>query len=167
MQRNYEFAETALISAIAVGVPGKRTFFLAIGEKEKWIRLWLEKEHLEVLALAIDQLLHTLAQQNIHLHPEAEIQPLSSEVPSGLPAVELEIEQIALGYEQESPTLRFLVHGVGPLEQDPSEVHCRITMTQLLKLGDQAKSICAAGRPRCPICGGPIDPSGHICPKTN
>ena len=167
MQRNYEFDETALISAITVGVPGKRTFFLAIGEKEKWLRLWLEKEQLEVFALAIDQFFNTLSQQNIHPNPEAEEQPLSNDVPSGLPTIELEIEQIVLGYEQEIPTLRFLVHGMGPLEQNSSEVYCRITMTRLKELGDQAKSICAAGRPRCPICGGPIDPSGHVCPKTN
>ncbi|MGH9011673.1 MAG: DUF3090 family protein [Acidimicrobiia bacterium] len=23
------------------------------------------------------------------------------------------------------------------------------------------------GRPPCPLCGGPLDPSGHICPRLN
>ena len=24
-----------------------------------------------------------------------------------------------------------------------------------------------AGRPACPLCGGPLDPKGHDCPRTN
>jgi uncharacterized repeat protein (TIGR03847 family) len=24
-----------------------------------------------------------------------------------------------------------------------------------------------AGRPLCPLCGGPLDPQGHDCPRTN
>ncbi|MGD0054460.1 MAG: DUF3090 family protein, partial [Acidimicrobiales bacterium] len=24
-----------------------------------------------------------------------------------------------------------------------------------------------AGRPLCPLCGGPLDPRGHDCPRTN
>ncbi|MGH9041277.1 MAG: DUF3090 family protein, partial [Acidimicrobiia bacterium] len=24
-----------------------------------------------------------------------------------------------------------------------------------------------AGRPPCPLCGGPLDPEGHVCPKLN
>ncbi len=24
-----------------------------------------------------------------------------------------------------------------------------------------------AGRPLCPLCGGPLDPKGHDCPRTN
>jgi len=28
-------------------------------------------------------------------------------------------------------------------------------------------SIVAAGRPPCPFCGGPLDPTGHICPRAN
>ena len=25
----------------------------------------------------------------------------------------------------------------------------------------------AAGRPPCPFCGDPLDPSGHVCPRAN
>jgi hypothetical protein len=24
-----------------------------------------------------------------------------------------------------------------------------------------------AGRPACPLCGNPMDPEGHSCPRTN
>jgi uncharacterized repeat protein (TIGR03847 family) len=167
MEERYEFDEVTLLSAFAVGVPGKRTFFLVMGEKKDWVRVWLEKEQLEVLALGIDQLLFTLSQEHIRLPQEAEGPPLSDDIPSGLPSAELEIVQIALGYEQEKATIELLVHGLGPLEQHQSEVYCHVTLAQLKKLGSQATSVCAAGRPRCALCGGPIDQTGHICPKNN
>jgi len=167
MEERHEFGDVMLLSAFAVGVPGKRTFFLVMGEKEKWLRLWLEKEQLEALTLAIDQLFFTLSQEHIHLLQEAEGPSLSDDIPSGLPSVELEIDQITLGYEQESATINLLVHVLGPRGQHPSEVYCQASLTQLRKFCSQAKGVCAAGRSRCLLCGGPIDPTGHNCPKLN
>jgi uncharacterized repeat protein (TIGR03847 family) len=31
----------------------------------------------------------------------------------------------------------------------------------------RATNIVAAGRPPCPLCGAPLDPQGHICPRRN
>lgn len=167
MEQSYEFEEVTLLSPVAVGVPGRRTFFLLMGEKEKWVRLWLEKEQLEALALAIDQLLITLYQE-LHRSPrESEGPPSSENVPSGLPSAELEIDQISLGFNQEKATLDFLVHSLGPQRMDEVVVNCQASLAQLKKLGDQARSVCAAGRPRCKLCGGPIDPTGHTCPRHN
>lgn len=167
MKESYKFDEVTLLSAIAVGVPGKRTFFLVMGEKEEWVRLWLEKEQLESLALAIDQLFFTLSQEHIRLPKKVDGLPLSDDIPSGLPTTELNIDQITLGYEQEKVTIELLVHALGPQAQRISEVNCQATLAQLRKLGNQAKNVCAAGRPRCRLCGGPIDPTGHSCPRLN
>ncbi len=167
MEKRYEFDEVTLLSAVAMGEPGKRTFFLIMGQKEDWVRVWLEKEQLEVLALAIDQFLVTLSQEHHRLPLEAEETPLSGDVLSRLPSAELEIDQITLGYDHERATLNLLVHLLGPQREDPTELYCRTTLAQLKELGNQAKSLCAAGRPRCVLCGNPIDPTGHICPKRN
>jgi uncharacterized repeat protein (TIGR03847 family) len=32
---------------------------------------------------------------------------------------------------------------------------------------DRAKRVVAAGRPPCPLCGQPLDPAGHLCPRHN
>ncbi len=61
MKDRYEFDEVTLLSPIAMGVPGKRTFFLIIGHKEDWVRVWIEKEELEALGQAIDQFLFILS----------------------------------------------------------------------------------------------------------
>lgn len=31
----------------------------------------------------------------------------------------------------------------------------------------RCKALVSAGRPPCPFCGGPLDPTGHICPRAN
>ena len=28
-------------------------------------------------------------------------------------------------------------------------------------------AVVSAGRPSCPFCGQPLDPTGHICPRAN
>ncbi len=167
MEKGYEFNEVTHLSAFVVGVPGKRTFFLIVGQKGEWVRVWLEKEHLETLALAIDQFLSSLSQKHLVSSREADGTPLSDDVPSGMPSAELEIDQITLGFNQQKTRLNFLVHGLGPRKDDQAVLNCRATLAQLKKLGNQAKSICAAGRPRCVLCGRPIDPTGHICPMNN
>ena len=126
-----------------------------------------EKEHLEALGLSIDQFLATLSQEHLHLPSEAEEMPLSNDTPSGMPKVELEIARIALGFDRDRAILDILVHPSGPQKVDWTELSCRATLVQIKELGNQAKSLCAAGRPRCVLCGGPIDPEGHICPKNN
>jgi len=167
MEEHYEFDKVTTLSVVAMGVPGKRTFFLMVGEKEKWVRVWLEKEHLETLALAIDQFLLALSKEHHGLSREAEEMPLSDDVSSKLPSAELEIDQITLDFDKEEAKLNFLVHGVGPQRVDQVVVYCRMTLAQIKKFGDEARSICAAGRPRCVLCGRPIDPTGHTCPESN
>ncbi len=38
---------------------------------------------------------------------------------------------------------------------------------QMLSLARHGASVCAAGRPRCQLCGNPMDPEGHQCPALN
>jgi uncharacterized repeat protein (TIGR03847 family) len=166
-EERYEYDEVTLLSAFAVGVPGKRTFFLGMGEKKNWLRIWVEKEHLQALIIGIKELLFTLSQEKIASPQETEPLLASDDIHSGLPSAELDIVQMTLGYDQGRATVELLVQKSGSQEKNLSEVHCRVTLAQLKKLGDQAASVCAAGRPLCPLCGGPIDPTGHSCPKEN
>ena len=166
MKERYEFDEVTLLSAFAVGAPGKRTFFLLIGQKEEWVRVWLEKVQLEALALAIEQFLFTLSKEH-HTSPGKIGKTLSDNVPPGMPSAELEIDQITLGYDREIAALNFEVHSLGPQKLDHVVLNCRVTLAHLKNLGNQARSICAAGRPLCILCGRPIDPTGHICPSSN
>jgi uncharacterized repeat protein (TIGR03847 family) len=41
------------------------------------------------------------------------------------------------------------------------------TREQMAALAIRATRLVEAGRPPCPLCGFPLDPSGHQCPRTN
>jgi uncharacterized repeat protein (TIGR03847 family) len=52
---------------------------------------------------------------------------------------------------------------------DPARGRVRFwaTREQMLSLARHGAAVCAAGRPRCQFCNGPIDPEGHVCPAMN
>jgi uncharacterized repeat protein (TIGR03847 family) len=41
------------------------------------------------------------------------------------------------------------------------------TREQMLSLARHGAAVCAAGRPRCPLCGNPLGPEPHRCPALN
>jgi len=43
----------------------------------------------------------------------------------------------------------------------------RITASMARAFSQRAMQIVSAGRPPCPLCGLPLDASGHICPRQN
>jgi uncharacterized repeat protein (TIGR03847 family) len=50
---------------------------------------------------------------------------------------------------------------------DPGRVRLWATREQMLSLARHGAAVCAAGRPRCQLCGNPLDPEGHVCPALN
>ena len=52
-------------------------------------------------------------------------------------------------------------------ERDTGRVRFWATREQMLSLARHGALVCAAGRPRCPLCGNPMDPEGHRCPALN
>jgi uncharacterized repeat protein (TIGR03847 family) len=41
------------------------------------------------------------------------------------------------------------------------------TREQIAALAVRGAALVSAGRPPCPLCGYPLDPEGHACPRTN
>jgi uncharacterized repeat protein (TIGR03847 family) len=46
-------------------------------------------------------------------------------------------------------------------------VRLLVTRAQLRVLARHGAEVVARGRPLCPLCGNPLDPTGHICPALN
>ncbi len=63
--------------------------------------------------------------------------------------------------------------GIDPDEDDdededgPDLLRIRMTADAARSFVARAARIVAAGRPPCPLCGAPLDPQGHICPRRN
>jgi uncharacterized repeat protein (TIGR03847 family) len=43
----------------------------------------------------------------------------------------------------------------------------RVTRAQAAGFAARARALMKASRPTCQVCGGPIDPGGHLCPRRN
>jgi uncharacterized repeat protein (TIGR03847 family) len=49
----------------------------------------------------------------------------------------------------------------------PDLLRVRLTPTRARAFAERALRTVAAGRPPCPLCGLPLDPAGHLCPRRN
>ena len=167
MESRYEFDEVTVFSAHAMGVPGKRTFFVALGDKDRWVRIWLEKTDLQAFALSVNQLLLKVSRGQPLASSGTGLALSGADPASGLPAAELEADEITLGYEDGKASMNVGAHAVGPQRQSRIELECRPGLAQLSVFAGHSLDVCAAGRPLCVLCGGPMDPGGHICPRNN
>jgi hypothetical protein len=51
--------------------------------------------------------------------------------------------------------------------EGPDTLHVRLTAEAARGFVNRAIEVVAAGRLPCPLCGQPLDPQGHICPRRN
>jgi uncharacterized repeat protein (TIGR03847 family) len=52
-------------------------------------------------------------------------------------------------------------------EDGPDLIRVVMHPTAARGFADRAIAVVGAGRPPCPLCGQPLDPQGHICPRRN
>jgi uncharacterized repeat protein (TIGR03847 family) len=57
--------------------------------------------------------------------------------------------------------------GVEDDEDGPDTLRVRLTADVARGFVSRALTVVAAGRLPCPLCGQPLDPQGHICPRRN
>jgi uncharacterized repeat protein (TIGR03847 family) len=52
-------------------------------------------------------------------------------------------------------------------DEGPDTLRVRLTPAEARGFVNRALTVVAAGRLPCPLCGQPLDPQGHICPRRN
>ncbi len=148
----------------AVGKPGKRTFYLQGRTGRTIVTLVAEKEQVAALSTGIDQLLDRLGWGSRTVQVTATQMELSEPLEPLF-----RIGQLGLGYDAEQNLLVLVAYEL-PQEEEAATVNVvRFwgTQDQMRALARHAAAIVAAGRPICVLCGRPIDPEGHFCPKRN
>ena len=157
-----EFTNATKVEADALGEPGERTFRITVDSGNSSALIWLEKEQLFQLALAVQQMLGTLPDQ-----PATDATPpVEREAPDHT-NLEFKVGKISLGHDNSHGM--FVIDAYRADEDDDSDATFRLWLRsdQAKDLSEQAMRVCSAGRPLCPLCGGPIDQSGHNCPRAN
>ncbi len=148
------------LTADAVGDPGSRRFRLLVEAEHGGACLWLEKEQLFQLAIAIQQLLSTMDQPS-----SGEQTSLPSH--AGDAYHEFQVGRLMISEEVRGPILNLLAKDQEDGDTGDPTVGTLVDINQLKQLSERALVVCAAGRPRCPLCGTPMGPEGHQCVRTN
>jgi len=164
----YDLDPVTRITAQAVGEPGRRVFYLQARRAQELVSLIAEKEQINALAQAVNQLLEDLAEKNPLLSSADDlmlIRDMSLEEPL---EPKFRIAQMGIGYDADHDMVILVMQG---LQEDESEsaptARFSATRQQMRALSEHAAQIVAQGRKICGNCGRPIDPTGHFCPQMN
>ena len=162
------------LTADAVGEPGQRTFYLQAASGADQVTLLVEKEQVRRLAENLQTWLPELAAGR----PEDPAEAAAAEAGELALAEPLEpdfrVGQLSLSYDEERDRVLVIATELQADEEEdpldvpePLEVRLYVTRAQLRVLARHGAQVVARGRPLCPLCGNPLDPSGHICPAQN
>lgn len=159
------------IGAEALGVPGQRTFRILVSGGGTNAQLWLEKEQLQELVLAIGRMLADIDMergQTIRASQEAKPNVKPADFPD-TPEIELFVGQLVMRYDAERDIVAMEVFDRNSPEENTPELGCLVDREQIEKLQQNGTEVLAGGRPRCPLCGAPLSNAGmpHFCPPTN
>ena len=172
MSEPIELDPATRLTAAAVGEPGNRTFYLQARNDERVVSLLLEKQQVAMLSIHVDELLERTG----HM-PEADDPAVPD--PEALDLEEpiepaFRVGQIGLGYDDTRDLVLLQCDEYVPEEEEedvtrPEPAHVRIWATrgQAYALARRGEREVAGGRPICRMCGEPMDPDGHFCPRSN
>ena len=190
---SYDFGTPGFFTTGAVGRPGQRTFFLQAGQRGQVATLKIEKEQVAALAEHLAALLDkvatgrtpedgTAAQVDLALrepvHPAWVVGSIGVAYEEEPDRVVIVFEELRRDDEEEtpdeppageapSPPGEPAAEGEAEAETPAATARFRLTRGQARAFVNRARQVVKAGRPSCPVCGRPIDPDGHVCPRAN
>ncbi|CCF84992.1 DUF3090 family protein [Nitrolancea hollandica] len=163
---HHEYDLVTVLEAEALGEPGERRFRVIAGIPTDVVSLWMEKEQLHALGLAIEQLVTQLLTTGL---AESELEPRSASMigPVPISVPEYMVGKMAIGYDEERRQVAIFAHDVTQEDDEAPVFAGRVPLPAAIALAGQITDVVAAGRPRCPRCHAPIEASGHVCPHNN
>ncbi len=164
-----------------VGVPGEREFYLqvkGISSGKKLVASFaLEKAQAAALADRAREMIKEIGGDFGSLsHSSTDLAPLETPIES-----EFSLGVMSLSWIPQEEHFLFEAQSIGdPLTQEmyeelvgddvdgaPPILRVRLTGEELLTFARRTELVVAAGRQPCVFCGGPINPGGHLCPRSN
>lgn len=151
---NYDFPEPDRVMVGVRGDVGNRLFLFQVRQGRRLAIVKCEKVQLSALAEWIAQVLKELGRpgelrDDFSLEPEYEADFVAGD--------------IAVSVDTAAELLDVTIESV----EEDSTLRVQLTKEWAGGLAIAIARLVEAGRPPCPLCGGPLDPKGHDCPRTN
>ena len=170
------FGTVQVLGTDAVGQPGQRRFRLFLRDGENAAILWMEKEQLSGLAEALDRSLAIVSDGKIlKVEASAGEQPEAEPMPGNFPLTptyEAQVGQMRLNFEEDNELFSLYVVPLNVVmdeDQEPevvvddeNSILFSFSVRQAQRLANAIPQVLGAGRPICPLDGGP-----HACIKQN
>jgi uncharacterized repeat protein (TIGR03847 family) len=189
-RRRFLFDTPDRFIAGTVGAPGNRTFFLQARDGTRIVSVALEKVQVAALAQRLGDLLEELGRRGIEGAEEAPDllgdtaaldEPINEAFRVGVLSIgwdtaddlivleareieELDEDEVAAAVAEDEEGTGFADDDD---EEGPDILRVRISPAYARGFIGRASRVVAAGRPPCPLCGQPLDPQGHLCPRRN
>ncbi|CAN5641836.1 DUF3090 domain-containing protein [soil metagenome] len=170
----------------ALGQPGQRVFFLQASKNGRVVSVALEKAQVAVLAERLALLLLRLREQGVGAAAGTSAQIELPPQPETLaePVVEaFRVGSMILSWDEDLERVVIEAHELGAVEIEDEEgevaevadddpdgpdlVRVHLVPTEAQSFVAGAVAVIQAGRPPCPNCGEPLDPTGHFCTRRN
>jgi len=165
-----EIDPVTFLTTDAIGQPGQRVFYLQGRDASQKITLLVEKMQLQSLAIGVEQFYKELNERFPGLEPPSSVYN-EDDMHIETPVDPLfRVGEIGLAYDSDRDLACLVANEIVTEENSEEEgsiVRFWCTRSQLLALCTWANDLASRGRPLCPQCGEPMDPSGHFCPKKN
>jgi uncharacterized repeat protein (TIGR03847 family) len=151
---NYVFDAPDKVMVGVRGEVGNRLFLLQARQGRRLVIVKCEKLQLSALAEWLGQVLADLGRPG-HLPDDTNLEPeYEADFTAG---------DIAIAIDEEAQTIEVTVESA----EEEDKLELTLTKEWSGALAIAITRLVEAGRPACPLCGGPLDPKGHDCPRTN
>lgn len=173
MSDSFEFREVTHFTAGTIGEPGERVFYLQVGDNSTMVTVKLEKQQVKALAQFLRGVLDDLPSTPT---PAPAPQLVSPTVP------EWTVGQIAVGVDEADAEVVLVIEELMPEDEDDPDfddnlglldepeggkIRAHIDVDHAAGFVTMADELMNQGRPPCRLCGQPLDPAGHACPRLN
>jgi uncharacterized repeat protein (TIGR03847 family) len=158
MSEGYDLSAPDRVTVGTVGPVGNRLFLLQCRQGPVLLTLKMEKQQVAVVA---DYLARIVKDQQRPGH-------LPDDIPLEEPAEPAwAVGTIGVSYDEADDRVVLVIEEL--VEEDDTGAIARVSISreQAAAFAIQATRLVESGRPPCPLCGSPLDPSGHECPRTN
>ncbi len=187
-RRVFSFDQPDQFICAAVGEPGQRAFFLQAVKGSRVVSVALEKGQVAVLAERLAMLLLALRQGGVDVGEELPgpspklAEPIIEQFRVGtltlgwdadkgrvvIEARELGDDDEETDEDEDEPAEETELAAQGEdLDEEGDLVRVQLEPPAALAFASGALAVVQAGRPPCPQCGAPLEPTGHFCPRRN
>ncbi|MGP0031102.1 MAG: DUF3090 family protein [Acidimicrobiales bacterium] len=151
----------------AIGEVGQRLFLFYVRQGITETTVKVEKQQVSVLASYLGRIVKELGRLG---HLPEDLSYYGSEDPQWV------VGTIGVSYDDEIDRVVVVLEEAGDVEDEEEDeaeeesghvLRIALTREQAAGFAIHATRLVEAGRPPCPLCGLPLDPAGHDCPRTN